>query len=60
MALTHNLCRCGHDRRVHRVFGQPCIACDCPRFTRGRTVTDRGPRLSPLLRRLIRIVRMDR
>lgn len=52
MALKHDLCRCGHDRRVHAVFGQPCVACDCRQFTRGRTFTDRGPRVGPLLKRL--------
>lgn len=60
MALKHDLCRCGHDRRVHGVFGQICVACDCRKFTRGRTYTDRGPRLSPLLKRLVGKFSLDR
>ena len=63
MALSHDLCRCGHDRRVHGVFGQVCVACDCRTFVRERLYRDRQgrrPTLSVLVRRLARRVGWDR
>lgn len=60
MALSHDLCRCGHDRRVHGVFGQMCVGCDCRGFSRERVYKDRGPQLSPMLKRLGRRLGMDR
>lgn len=52
--MQHNLCECGHDKRVHWQFGQPCLGCDCPRFVQLKAYRDRKPRLSKMLRRLAR------
>lgn len=52
--MQHNLCECGHDKRIHGHFGQPCLGCDCPRFVQIKAHRDRKPRLSKMLRRMAR------
>lgn len=58
--MQHNLCECGHDRRVHEKFGQGCLGCDCQGYRKGRTYRDRKPRLSKLLKRLSRKFSMEK
>lgn len=58
--MQHNLCECGHDKRVHGQFGQPCLGCDCPAFSQGKVYRDRKPRVSRFLKRLTRKFDMNK
>jgi len=58
--MEHQLCACGHDRRIHNQYGQPCVGCDCAGFTLAKTFHDRKPTMRSMLRRITRRMDMNR
>ena len=53
--MKHSICECGHEHE-----GRACILCDCPRFVLKKRTTDRGPRVSAMIRRMVRKMDMNR
>lgn len=53
--MVHKICECGHEHR-----GRACILCDCPIFRQARQLTDKKPRVSNYIRRMVRRMNMNR
>lgn len=58
--MKHDLCECGHDRRIHDQHGQPCVGCDCKKFTQARRYQDRRPTMRSILNRIEKRMGMPR